>query len=278
MHKTKRTLVISSVVMMLVLVVAIVSATAAWFSNFADSKQDGFIIDSTTITESASIDISEDANSINGYGLSVWPAVSKPGYLSKGGIAPTGADLKNVIENQTIKEARCAVLYFSIQCTGNPDKDSDSKVIDGRKSLSVDVNSATIKLNGSSENSVQQKDYLSEFNVEMELVSIDENDGEKNATALPKNDDPKVNSVYYIQNSPSEALYMLVKPGDTYYVKATIYFNKVDEECLDELIHFGTDENGDAVQKIEFVFDISYSMPNGVDIRNGNLTPTSSQS
>lgn len=274
MHKTKRTLVISSVVMMLVLVVAIVSATAAWFSNFADSKQDGFIIDSTTITESASIDISQDAESINGYGESIWPAVSVPGYLSKGGIAPTGAELKSLIENKTIKEARCAVLYFSIQCTGNPDKDGENKVIDGRKSLSVGINSATIK-----GDDTQKINYLSEFNVEMELVSISTtNDSEgneikKTATTLPKDNDPKVNSVYYIQDSPSEALYMLVKPGDTYYVKATIYFNKVDEECADELIHFGIDEDGKAVQKMEFVFDISYSMPNGVDIRQGNLTP-----
>lgn len=272
MNKAKRTLVISSVVMMLVLVVAIVSATAAWFSNFADSKEDGFIIDSTTITESASIDISEE--SISGNGLSVWPAVSTPGYLSKGGIAPTGATLKSVVADKTIKEARCAVIYFSIQCTGNPDK-SDNTVIDGRKSLSIEAKSAKIQNSDVS--------YLSEFNVEMELVSITTGtDAEgkeiKTATTLQKNEDPKVNSVYYIQNNPSDALYMLVKPGDSYYVKATIYFNKVDEECVDELIHFGKDEDGNAVQSVEFVFDISYSMPNGVDIRNGELTPISSQS
>ena len=31
--------------------------------------------------------------------------------------------------------------------------------------------------------------------------------------------------------------YMLIQPGLTYYVKAEIYFNKVDEECNPELLN-----------------------------------------
>ena len=59
MNKTKRTLIVSSVVMALVLIVTVVSVTAAWFSNVASTKEDGFTINSTTLKESANITIGE---------------------------------------------------------------------------------------------------------------------------------------------------------------------------------------------------------------------------
>lgn len=271
MNKTKRTLIVSSIVMVLVLVVAIVSATAAWFSNYASSKPDtGFIADSQVISESVSITIDEGVDSLEGYGTSIWPAVSKDGYLSKGGVAPYGSELKQVVKNKTTKAARCAVLYFNINCVGAPDKNVSGAAIDDRKSLAVSVQNATLGEGG--------KDYLSEFNVEMELVSIIETDGDKKVETIAKNDDPKVNSVYYVQpnkngdeKTPSNTLYMLVVPGETYYVKATIYFNKVDEECLDELIHFGVDDKGIAVQKLNFKFDILNKLDESIDIREGHL-------
>ena len=36
---------------------------------------------------------------------------------------------------------------------------------------------------------------------------------------------------------PGYDLYLLVMPGETYYVRATIYFNQVDEEVDVELLH-----------------------------------------
>lgn len=59
MNKTKRTLIVSSVVMALIFVVTVVSVTAAWFTNVADSNEDGFTTDSALLQESASISIDE---------------------------------------------------------------------------------------------------------------------------------------------------------------------------------------------------------------------------
>lgn len=36
---------------------------------------------------------------------------------------------------------------------------------------------------------------------------------------------------------------MLVKPGEKYYVKATIYFNQIDEECDENLIYLDEAKN-----------------------------------
>ena len=92
MNKTKRTLIVSSVVMALILVVTVVSVTAAWFTNVADSTPRGFEISSDLLQESASISIDE---SVSGYGSSIWPAIANPGYLAKGNLAPYGTALKN---------------------------------------------------------------------------------------------------------------------------------------------------------------------------------------
>ena len=73
MNKTKRTLIISSIVMALAFIVTVVSVTAAWFSNVSSSKQDGFIIGSTTLKESATISI--DTNVGGSSDVSIWPAV-----------------------------------------------------------------------------------------------------------------------------------------------------------------------------------------------------------
>ena len=83
MNKTKRTLIISSIVMALAFIVTVVSVTAAWFSNVSSSKQDGFIIGSTTLKESATISI--DTNVGGSSDVSIWPAVVKKGYLAQGG-------------------------------------------------------------------------------------------------------------------------------------------------------------------------------------------------
>lgn len=278
MNKAKRTLVISSIVMMLVLSITIVGVTVAWFSNYASSSSENpFIADSTTISESVSISIGDDAEDVNGYGTSIYPAISQKGYLEKGNTAPYGTELKATSEGQISAaasgkisaSARCAVLYFSINCVGSPDKNASGAQIDGRKSLAIAVNSAKIDNAGI--------DYLSQFNVEMELVNIREDESGENKTAetIEVNSEPTANSIYYIQPKneldarlTTDTLYMLVNPGDTYYVKATIYFNKVDEECLDKLIHFGLGDDGKAVQNITFTFEIKNKLDSSVDIRN----------
>lgn len=265
MNKTKRTLIVSSVVMALIFVVTVVSVTAAWFTNVADSNEDGFTTDSALLQESASISI--DENAASDYGTSVWPAVATPGYLSKGNVAPYGTDLKQKQASKIDVAAKCAVLYFPITFVGS----SDAGYSDGRKSLMLGVNSA--HLDGDAE----KKDYLSDFNVEMELVTLKE-DGESKTseTIIPTNPSDfsgNPSAIYYNQpfkdteeKLPSYKLYMLVIPGETYYIKATVYFNRIDEECNEKLIYFT-----DTQKNITFQFEIKDNVAQGVDIRKGDM-------
>ena len=263
MNKTKRTLIVSSVVMALIFVVTVVSVTAAWFTNVADSNEDGFTTDSALLQESASISI--DENAASDYGTSVWPAVATPGYLSKGNVAPYGTDLKQQQTNKIEVAAKCAVLYFPITFVGS----SDAGYSDGRKSLMLGVNSA--HLDGDAE----KKDYLSSFNVEMELVTLKEDGESKTSETIiptkPSDFSGKPSAIYYNQpfkdtekKLPSYKLYMLVIPGETYYIKATVYFNRIDEECNEKLIYFT-----DTQKNIKFQFEIERDVAQGVDIRKG---------
>lgn len=262
MHKTKRTLIVSSIVMILVLVVAIVSATAAWFSNYASSKEDGFTIDSTTVTESVSIGID---NTIVGYGREVWPAVSKLGLASKGTEMPFGQTLISTktdgspSNDNIAQNAKCAVFYFPMTFVGT----GDSWANDNRKSVQVSVASALLAEVGEDEKETlvaNSANYLEYFNVQMELVHVEEtttDEGEGASTsnvATPitshsykefnKEGDVNGDFVYFHQPTITNAakdvsnnLYMLIVPGTKYYVKATVYFNRVDEECPEELLY-----------------------------------------
>ncbi len=262
MHKTKRTLIISSIVMILVLVVAIVSATAAWFSNYASSKEDGFTIDSTTVTESVSIGIDDK---IVGYGREVWPAVSKPGIASKGNVMPFGQaliamDTNGSVTNESITQnAKCAVFYFPMTFVGA----GDSWATDNRKSVQVNVESAILADVGTDNTETPisgSANYIEYFNVQMELVHVEETttgEGENATTssvATPItshsytefNTAADANGDFVYFNQPiktgvakdvSNNLYMLIVPGTKYYVKATVYFNRVDEECPEELLY-----------------------------------------
>lgn len=267
MNKTKRTLIVSSVVMALIFVVTVVSATAAWFTNVSDSNEDGFTTDSALLSESASITI--DENAASDYGTAVWPAVATSGYLSKGNVAPYGTDLKQKQTNKIDIAAKCAVIYFPITFVGSSDTDENQVSIDGRKSLMLGVNAAHL-------DSDTTIDYLSDFNVEMELVTLkgdgDSKTSEKLTSVLPSDFSGNPNAIYYNQpftadeKLPSYKLYMLVIPGETYYVKATIYFNRIDEECNEKLIYLtGTQKS------IAFQFEIKYNVGDGVDIRKGTM-------
>ena len=292
MNKTKRTLIVSSVVMALILVVTAVSVTAAWFSNFAGSNEGGFTIDSALLQESVNITIDSSASD---YGTALWPAVATPGYLEKGKVAPYGTDLKEK-KNETYavtgvqKAAKCAVIYFPIRFEGSPDLNEQNVAIDGRRSLYLDVKHAYLGTkpaeNGNGNNTPSEdttKDYLSSFNVEMKLVRVTKTvNGETVTTTvedLPSTQTPQgtANDVYY--NQPGNAngkltgykLYMLLKPGVEYYVQTTIYFNQIDEECDEKLLYL------DAFQKaqkaISFKFELHSTLPAGTSIRNNHMTP-----
>lgn len=296
MNKTKRTLIVSSVVMALILVVTAVSVTAAWFSNFANSKEGGFTIDSALLQESVNITIDSSAS---GYGTSLWPAVATPGYLEKGAFAPYGTDLKDK-KGETYavtgvqKAAKCAVIYFPVRFEGSPDLDKDNVAIDGRRSLYLEVKHAYLGTkpddgNGSNTQNGAitedaTKDYLSSFNVEMKLVKVTKTiNGETVTTTavedLPSTEKPQgtANDVYYNQPNtandkyPGYKLYMLLKPGVEYYVQATIYFNKLDEECDEKLLYL--DAFQQAQKAISFKFELHGTLPENTSIRNNNMTP-----
>lgn len=287
MNKTKRTLIVSSVVMALILVVTAVSVTAAWFSNFAGSNEGGFTIDSALLQESVNITIDSSASD---YGTALWPAVATPGYLEKGKVAPYGTDLKTTQTGVIDVKAKCAVIYFPIRFEGSPDLNEQNVAIDGRRSLYLDVKHAYLGTkpaeNGNGNNTPSEdttKDYLSSFNVEMKLVRVTKTvNGETVTTTvedLPSTQTPQgtANDVYY--NQPGNAngkltgykLYMLLKPGVEYYVQTTIYFNQIDEECDEKLLYL------DAFQKaqkaISFKFELHSTLPAGTSIRNNHMTP-----
>lgn len=269
MNKTKRTLIVSSVVMALILVVTVVSVTAAWFTNVADSTPTGFEISSDLLQESASISIDE---SVSGYGSSIWPAIANPGYLAKGNLAPYGTALKNVETGVIDKGAQCAVLYFPIKFVGDP----DSGATDGRKSLVLNVVYAHLgtKSEGNDDVTEGKENYLSAFNVEMELVRITETGSEPIDPVKPSASST-AKDVYYYQPFfdaaellPSYKLYMLVNPGDTYYVKATVYFNQIDEECDEKLLYMDVDKDKSIVLR----FELQNQIDSTIDIRNGPIT------
>lgn len=273
MNKTKRTLIVSSVVMALILVVTVVSVTAAWFTNVADSTPRGFEISSDLLQESASISIDE---SVSGYGSSIWPAIANPGYLAKGNLAPYGTALKNAEKDVIDKSVKCAVLYFPIKFVGDP----DSGATDGRKSLVLNVVYAHLgtKNEGKDEVTEGKGNYLSAFNVEMELVRITGTGGEtvsETITPVKPSASSTAKDVYYYQpffdNAtellPSYKLYMLVNPGDTYYVKATVYFNQIDEECDEKLIYMDVDKDKSIVLR----FELQNQIDSTIDIRKGTM-------
>lgn len=284
MNKTKRTLIVSSIVMMLVLVIAIVSATAAWFSNFADSKQDGFTIDSTTMQESVSIGIDE---TVIGYGKKVWPAVATKGYSSNanGTPFPLGQQLKSETNDGIDRTAQCAVFYFPIAFVGTADNwtENGQTVTDGRKSIKVSAISAILADVGTDGKETQisdSKNYIDDFNVEMSLVYVNMNEnGENVASAITSHSPLDFNKsgvsasyeyVYFHQptitdtaKDVSNDFYMLIMPGVKYYVKAVVYFNTVDEECDVELL-----SSTQFSRAIQITFKVDYLNVADVNIRN----------
>lgn len=273
MNKTKRTLIISSLVMALALIVTVVSVTAAWFSNVSDSRQDGFTIDSATLKESATISI--DTN-VGGSNSEIWPAVAKKGYLAQGGVAPSGKTLKNASNAVDIK-AKTAVVYFPINFVGAPDTktvDGQTTAIDGRKALEVSLNFVSTESNLKKEKQDDKevivgtnKDVKSAFNVELDMVSVAKNaDGGYTITPidmtgidpskLSGTDDIYCNQPSLENGEPGYNLYLLVMPGETYYVRATIYFNQVDEEVDLELLY------------TTVYFNFGLKMDVDIDVRN----------
>ncbi len=246
MNKTKRTLIVSSIVLVLVFCVIIVSVTAAWFSNTASSSKDGFTINSTTVIESAKITIDEEMGDSNS---TIWPAIIKPGVLSAGATYPIGTQLKHT-GGDIVKGAKCAVFYFPISFIGSSDTTTEGVSIDGRKTLALSVQSAKIISSGNlSDEQLQDEiavaeDVKDEFNVEMRLVRVgeDKSVSEISLDGVCSDALKGTDYIYFEQKTgadgnPEKMLYMLVMPGVEYYVEAVVYFNNVDEYYDADLLY-----------------------------------------
>ncbi len=309
MNKTRRTLIISSVIMAMAFIVAVVSVSAAWFGDMKSASRAGFVIQSDTLQDSASIDI----NSSKGMsGESIYPAIAELGYLlNEGAVAPTGAVLKSdTLPAGVAEKARVATVYFPIQFVGTPDTGYE---LENRKSLHIAMNSANIgkmsvtvdgatvsydrvrklasdektdnyfgdwaalgqpslnfdgkgsgSINGAAFSytvnrdgvlefsaggksySAMLIDYKDEFNVDVCLVEAQLNDDgafESEIGVIATDKDYSAltgDRVFY--DCYGYDTYLLVQPGIKYFVKAEIYFNKVDEECnfdlLDTVVRF----------------------------------------
>lgn len=270
MNKTKRTLLISSIVMVIVLAVVLVSVTAAWFSIYANTSKGGITIGSNTIKET--VTISNDGHSTT----AIYPAIATKGVASIGNVMPIGTDLLSSGTSYISQTAQCAVFYFKINFLGA----GDSWASDNRKTIQVSVESAYLVKTSESAPTQGAKNYLSEFNVQMELVSKSEQvtDGNKvttytkidshNPSEFGGSSDTHGDFVYY--NQPADngkdvgnSLNMLIVPGTDYYVKATVYFNRVDEEC-EEILQYATQFGN----KIQFTFKIDKD--SNLDLRGNN--------
>lgn len=244
MNKTKRTLFISSLVMLLALIVTVVSVSAAWFSNTASVSKDGFIIGSDTIQEFASIKIDTDLSGEGG--TPIWPAIARKGALS-GVKAPTGKILTTTESGLVEKVAKHADVYFPVTFIGMPDEGYD----DQRKSLKLSVDSITIEKYVQKEDDkiVSYTDFKTDFNVELDMVAITKTEnGEQTETTIATIPMDGVdasnltdNQIFYVQpyenGEPTYNLYMLLKPSVSYYIHAKVYFNHIDEECNPELLY-----------------------------------------
>lgn len=236
--------------MALALIVTVVSVSAAWFGDAVGTRRDGFIIDSDTLQEFASIKVDSDVTGEGGTKL--WPAIAKKGWLlSNGNVAPTGSVLKTADSVNGIDVgAKKAVIYFPVSFVGTADVDAAGQTIDGRKSLNLNVSSVTIdKYVTKDENGkiTDFVDFRSDFNVEMDLVSVSK-EGDDNVITEISMDGINPNAlkddqIFFVQPDiadsaePGYDLYMLLMPGTDYFVRATIYFNSIDEECNPELLY-----------------------------------------
>jgi len=170
------------------------------------------------------------------------------------------------------------VVYFPINFVGAPDTktvDGQTTAIDGRKALEVSLNFVSTKSNLKKETQDGKevivgtdKDVKSAFNVELDMVSVAKNaDGGYTITPidmtgidpskLSGTDDIYCNQPSLENGEPGYNLYLLVMPGETYYVRATIYFNQVDEEVDLELLH----------TTIFFNFGLKMEVDKDVDVR-----------
>lgn len=289
--KGKKTIIISSLVMCLTLIVAIVSVTAAWFGNVTQQQlQADLTVDSGTVSASADIQLDSGASSQQ----ALYPAVAEPGYYLSGkggstnnffnqpapgnyGIYPAGDSFNDPEAlypkapvgpdnlppaNATLhlqQEAKVAKLYFTIKYAGP----ADAGATDGKKSIALSLSGVYLKSQLIEEDgkfsgydNADVINYRNEFNVRMALVQKNESDEYETLTSNSVVH-PCVGNIYYADkysesNPYGHTMEMRINPNTTYTVEFQIYFNKIDEECNMDLL------NTDLVLHIELNQAVNY--------------------
>lgn len=221
--------------MTLVLVVAVVGITAAWFGN-VNQQQAKFEIPSDTITAYGSIDFKADAYS----GENLYPALATPGFfLRTGNEAPTGETLLTESEELGIKRAaKVYTIYFDIIYIGPVDA-IDGAVVDNSKTVKLSLQDVKIK---TSDDAGEDTSYLSEFNCEFGVVKNTATDDapiyeDFGNTPLYANANTLSNHQISYKMLDTHTLGLCIEPNVTYTIKFEMYFNKIDEECDQELLN-----------------------------------------
>lgn len=224
----KKPLIVSLIIMTLALAVAVVGVSAAWFADIK-SVTNVIQISSDKPEGQASIDVTsaEKAYPLAG---ELCPAVIKPELMlgdgAGAGIGGVPFDKIDVLDENSAGEgdtlpllstASKVKIVFPFLYIGSPDNS------DGTKGVTVSFMSATLENPRADENTGKTlADYKNNFDFYNFRVLNEKPDSEN----LPE----------FVRDETADAIndnekFINVVPGVTYYFYATIYFNKVDEEC-----------------------------------------------
>ena len=266
--KTKKAIIISSAIMALVLVVTIVSVSAAWFGDVMhkETENKALHINSQRPMGEASIDLTS-AESLNDGTADLIPARIKKDangvswLLAGNAPAPVGGTLRpadnsnsnrdsiQVAASSAVdKAATVSDIFFPFSYSGTP----DSGVADGKKAIRIYIDTAKIKLgtqtvSGQEQPVLDATNFIDEFYITFNVVTnVTKNpstgaityDSVTSATATKSGDvitftnlSASNNSIYFVNDVANNTLYMLAPPDvDTYSVQVKISYNFVDEE------------------------------------------------
>lgn len=257
--KTKRVLIISSAIMALVLVVTIVSVSAAWFGDIKHAETSRQLYVSSARPEGkATIDI-ESAADLNRNTASLVPAKAVNGWLLGGSSIATGATLRTANSSAGIQTAATvADIYFPFGYSGA----ADAGYVDGKRAIKIYFDSTYIKVKGTTDTVDKSINFIDEFHINFYVVTaildleghvVGYNDPVASATATKDSSNkitytglaPSDDNIFFVEVLNEKALYMLVTPYSNvqYYVKASISYNYVDEELnpatINQTLMFG---------------------------------------
>lgn len=248
----KKTVIISSIMLVVVLVSVLVGVSAAWFGDVNKVERSlvvdtaRFGSDSSGASGSAGYDI-ESGSAIIISSSSIQPASMVPGYFTgnKGNVAPSGAALLSSGTSGMLKPATSAIIYIPLSYKGSTSGDVFYSTYK-RVGVTVRLTSATTL--DPTTSTMSTYNYIEYFNVDLSIVRANTGGaGYNEAHALTINTtdlNAGTTTPYYESNSYTNIttgatnykLEMLIVPESQYYLKAVIYFATVDDETPAELL------------------------------------------